>query len=42
MIGARIQGAAERVRRAHGKPMPSAFAHLIVNSWTWANTFRPS
>ena len=30
------------VRRAHGKPMQSAFAPSMVTSWAWANAFRPS
>ena len=38
----RFKGAAERVRRAHGKPMHRAFAHSMVTSWAWANAFRPS
>jgi hypothetical protein len=37
-----FQGAAERVRRAHGKPMQSAFAQSMITTWAWANAFRPS
>ena len=40
--GAIHQGAAESVRRAHGKPIKSAFARSIGTTWSLANGIRPS